>query len=76
MELVLSSARLLVAAVFALAGVAKSLDLAGSRKAAADFGLPVWLAALFGNALPFAELAIAVLLIPAATAWWAAVAPF
>jgi uncharacterized membrane protein YphA (DoxX/SURF4 family) len=38
-------ARLLLAAIFAAAGLAKLLDPAGSRKLVTDFGLPAFLAA-------------------------------
>jgi peroxiredoxin/uncharacterized membrane protein YphA (DoxX/SURF4 family) len=64
--------RLILAGVFALAGVTKLADLAGSRQAMRGFGVPERLASPLGVALPFAELAIAVLLLPVATAWWGA----
>jgi thiol-disulfide isomerase/thioredoxin/uncharacterized membrane protein YphA (DoxX/SURF4 family) len=66
-------ARLLLAAVFAAAGLAKLFDLAGSRKLVTDFGLPAVLAAPVGILLPLAELITAASLIPAASAWWGAV---
>ena len=40
MNLVLLLARLLLAAVFLVAGLAKLADLAGSRQALRDFGVP------------------------------------
>lgn len=68
MDEALLAARLLLAAVFAVAGAAKLADLAGSRAAVAGFGVPERLAGPIGTALPLAELATAVLLLPAATA--------
>ncbi|MGI9020517.1 MAG: MauE/DoxX family redox-associated membrane protein [Solirubrobacterales bacterium] len=68
MDEALLIARLILAAVFIVAGVAKLADLAGSRAAVAGFGVPERLAAPIGTLLPFAELATAVLLLPAATA--------
>src|SRR3712207_3473994 len=66
-------ARLLLALVFLVAGVAKLADRAGSRQAITDFGLPAQLAAPLGILLPLAELAAAAALIPASTAWWGAI---
>jgi peroxiredoxin len=66
-------ARLLLAAVFVVAGVAKLADREGSRKAVAEFGVPATLAAPLGILLPLVELAVAVALIPTATAFWGAV---
>lgn len=69
-----SLTQLALAAVFALAGVAKLADLSATRQAMVDFGLgPRW-AAVGARLLPIAELAVAVALIPAATARWGAVA--
>ncbi|HEX2186481.1 MAG TPA: TlpA disulfide reductase family protein, partial [Chloroflexota bacterium] len=45
----------------------------GSRKALVDFGVPAELASPLGLLLPLAELAVAVSLVPTATAWWGAV---
>jgi thiol-disulfide isomerase/thioredoxin/uncharacterized membrane protein YphA (DoxX/SURF4 family) len=63
------AAELLLAAVFAVAGVAKLLDLQGSQKAVAEFGLPEAAAPAIGFLLPVAELVTAVLLVlhPTAT---------
>jgi methylamine dehydrogenase accessory protein MauD len=72
MDLLTLFARLLLAAVFATAGVAKLADRAGSRRAAVDFGLPAALSAPLGALLPLAELAVAIALIPTASAWWGA----
>jgi methylamine dehydrogenase accessory protein MauD len=67
-------ARLLLIVIFSLAAVGKLADREGSRKAVADFGVPNGLAAPVALVLPFAELAIALLLIPGATARWGAAA--
>src|SRR5215210_7850679 len=72
MDTTLFIARLLLALVFLVAGVAKLADRTGSRQAVVDFGLPKFLAAPLGVLLPLAELAVAVALIPASTAWWGA----
>src|SRR5215217_5883216 len=72
MDAALLIARLVLAAVFSLAGVAKLADRAGSRKAVADFGVPSSLATPLATLLPLAELAVAAALIPAASAWWGA----
>jgi peroxiredoxin/uncharacterized membrane protein YphA (DoxX/SURF4 family) len=72
-DTVLLVLRLLLAGVFAVAGVAKLADLRGSRRAIVDFGLPAALAAPLGLLLPLAELLIAAALLPARTAWWGAV---
>lgn len=48
-------ARLALAAVFAVAGVAKLRDLAASRQAVASFGVPASLAPAVGVLLPVAE---------------------
>lgn len=69
---VLVSLRLLLAAVFLVAGLAKLADLAGSQQAMRDFGLPAFLAAPTGFLLPLAELVVAVALLPSSSAWWAA----
>jgi thiol-disulfide isomerase/thioredoxin len=51
-----------LAIVFTIAGGAKLLDLAGSRRAVAAFGVPVRLAGPIGTVLPAAELTTAALL--------------
>lgn len=71
---VLLAARLLVALVFAVAGVTKLVDLRGSRQAMEGFGLPPSLAEPAGLLLPLAELAVAAALIPGRTAWAASLA--
>ena len=73
MDAALLAARLLLSAVFAVAAVAKLLDLPGSRRAVADFGVPKRLVGPAGLALPMVELAVAGLLVPSTTAWWGAI---
>ena len=70
MALVLLIARLLLAVVFLVAGLAKLADLAGSRQALRDFGVPARLANPFGVLLPLAELAVVVALLLPISAWW------
>lgn len=72
MGLLLLLARVLLAAVFAIAGFGKLSDLAGSRKSLLDFGVPLALTPLLSFLLPMAELACAVALLPARFAWWGA----
>ena len=71
-QLALLLARLLLAAVFLLAGLAKFADPKGTSKALNNFGVPLALAHLFSLLLPLAELAVAVALVPVASAWYAA----
>ena len=73
MTLLLLFARLLLCAVFLVAGLAKLADLAGSRQAMRDFGVPNKLADFFGLLLPLTEIAVAVALVLPLTAWWGAV---
>lgn len=72
MSIVLLLARLVLVVVFLVAGVGKLLDLKGSQQAMRDFSLPNFLATPLGILLPLAELAVAVALIPTASAWWGA----
>ena len=62
-------ARLTLALVFAVAGVAKLLDLPGSRKSLGDFGVPTALTPAGALLLPLVELACTVALM---WARWAA----
>ena len=61
-------ASLFLAAVFAVAAVAKLRDRAGARRAAADFGVPARFGAPFAATLPVVELTVAVALVLPATA--------
>ncbi len=72
MGIVLLVARLLLGGVFLVAGVAKLADRPGSKQGLIDFGVPKSLAATLGILLPLTEVAVAVALIPTATAWWGA----
>lgn len=74
MDVALLVARLVLAAVFAVAGVSKLADLKGSQDAIKGFGLPEALAPSLGLLLPLAELTIAVTLLFGATAWAASLA--
>lgn len=60
-------ASLSLAAVFAAAGIAKLADHAGTRTAVREFGAPRWLVGPLARVLPLAELAVAILLLPAST---------
>jgi DoxX len=64
MALALLFARLLLAVVFLLAGLAKLADRPGSQKALRDFGVPEALARPMGLVLPIAEIALAALVSP------------
>ncbi len=66
--------RIVLAAVFAVAGLAKLLGAAGSRGALEGFGVPRRAARLAGTVLPVAELAITAGLLVPASAWWSALA--
>ncbi len=76
MEIILLLIRLFLAAIFALAGIGKLLDLEGSEKAVKDFGVPNDLAKPFALGLPIAEIIIALLLLPVSTAWFSAIGGF
>jgi len=67
-------ARLLLAAVFLVAGAGKLVDRAGSRQMARDFGVPAALTPSFGLLLPIVEIVVAIALLAPATAVWGAVA--
>ncbi|HEX2707627.1 MAG TPA: MauE/DoxX family redox-associated membrane protein, partial [Solirubrobacterales bacterium] len=67
-------ARIVLAAVFAVAGVGKLVRGSGTEATMAEFGVSDGLRRPLALALPLAELAIAVALLPAATAPWAGVA--
>ena len=69
---VLVIARLSLAAVFVIAGVAKLADRPGARQALADFDVPTRVIDLFVLLLPLAELAAATALVFPTTARWGA----
>ena len=68
----LLSIRCLLAVVFIVAAIGKLLDLEGSRRALAEFGVPVRVTGLGGVLLPVAELAVAISLLFVPTARWGA----
>ncbi|HEU5382583.1 MAG TPA: MauE/DoxX family redox-associated membrane protein, partial [Ktedonobacteraceae bacterium] len=70
--LALLLARLLLSAVFLLAGFAKLADLPGSQKVLHHFGVPEALARPLGIMLPLAELAVAAMLLSTQWAWYGA----
>jgi len=74
MDSILLALQLLLAAVFATAGIAKLLDQHGTRVALVRFGVPVRVVPVVGILLPLAELAVAVALIPVPSARWGALA--
>jgi len=68
----LASARLVLSAIFLVAGGAKLADPAGGRQALIGFGVPHRIAPALAIALPLAELAVALALIPVSLAWFGA----
>lgn len=68
METLELTARLGLAIVFALAGLAKLADRPGSQQALMAFGMPEVFTRPGSVLLPLAELAVAVMLVPASTA--------
>lgn len=72
-SLVLGS-RVVLAAVFAVAGTAKLLDQPGSRRSLADFGVPPPALPIAVLLLPLLEIATAVALIPPGSARWGGLA--
>jgi uncharacterized membrane protein YphA (DoxX/SURF4 family) len=76
MHVILLVARLLLAGVFIVAGVAKLADRAGSRQALQNFGVPLALSPILGILLPLAELAVAGALVSTTTAWAGAMGAF
>src|ERR1700730_14025295 len=66
-------ARLLLALVFGVAGIAKFADRTGSKKSLADFGVPSFLVGPLSVLLPLLELSCAFALVPARSAWWGAI---
>jgi methylamine dehydrogenase accessory protein MauD len=73
MPAILAVARLVLIAILAVAGITKLTDQPGTRKAVVGFGVPEELSATVAIALPIAELAIAVALLPETTTWFAAI---
>lgn len=73
MTVILILARILLSGVFALSGTTKLLDPDGSRSTMGDFGVPAQFQRAAAWGLPVAELIVAIGLLPAATARWAAI---
>jgi thiol-disulfide isomerase/thioredoxin len=70
----LTITRMVLAAIFLVAAISKLWSgLAKSRKTLTDFGVPPWLVASMSIVLPFAELCIACLLLPASSARFGAI---
>jgi uncharacterized membrane protein YphA (DoxX/SURF4 family) len=67
---VLLSTRLALTSIFIIAGIAKIADRNGSQQTLVDFGVPRRIAPALAIALPLAELAIALALIPIPLAWF------
>ncbi len=76
METILLLIRIILAAIFALAGIGKMLDLEGSKKAMRDFGVPEMLARPFSVGLPIVEIVVAILLLFTQSAWFGAIGGF
>ena len=76
MDALLLAARLILAAVFLVSGIAKLFDLSGSQAAMRSFGVPDSMAKSGGVLLPLVEIALAVLLVPVTTAKWGALLAF
>ena len=72
MGYLLLAARLILAGVLAVAALGKLADRPGSRQALVEFGVPIPLTAPLATLLPLAELAVAVALLPVASAWFGA----
>ena len=70
MEFVDLVARLVLSLVFIVSGIAKLRDKQGTHKAVLTFGVPRTLVEPTAIGLPALELVLAVLLVPAPTAWW------
>jgi thiol-disulfide isomerase/thioredoxin len=64
------ASRALLAAIFAVSGVAKLATRSRTRDSFAEFGVPTRIAGMCAVVLVGAELAVAVLLLPIATAWY------
>jgi len=73
MSLILLIICLALSLVFGVAGIAKLLDLRGTREAVINFGVPEPFANAAKFLLPAFEIAIAAGLLVPATAWWSAI---
>jgi peroxiredoxin len=68
------AARAVLAVVFALAGIAKLGDPAGTGQMLRAFGLPRAATGAFARLLPLVELAVAIALVPSVSGQWGALA--
>jgi peroxiredoxin/uncharacterized membrane protein YphA (DoxX/SURF4 family) len=73
MDIALLIVRLILAAIFGVAGTAKLLDLEGSEKAVVGFGVPKVLAKPVSIILPICEVLIAVSLLLIEFSWFGAI---
>jgi thiol-disulfide isomerase/thioredoxin len=73
MQVIVLVARLVLAGTFAIAGLAKLTDRAGTAKAFVDFGIPDALARPGSVILPLLEFVVAVALLPVPSAWFGAI---
>lgn len=74
MDIFLLLIRLLLAAVFLLAGIGKLLDRQGSEEALRSFDVPAPLVKPAAAVLPWAEIALAVILLFNSISWFGAIA--
>jgi thiol-disulfide isomerase/thioredoxin/uncharacterized membrane protein YphA (DoxX/SURF4 family) len=74
MGTIVLAARLLLAVVFATAGIAKLHDRPGTRTALGEFGVPSFALSAGSLLLPLAELVTAVALVPQQSAQWGGLA--
>lgn len=70
--MIIVALQLVLAAVLGIAAVGKFLDSGGSHRAVSEFGVPRRLVTPIVTALPAFEMTVAVLILPGATARWAA----
>jgi peroxiredoxin len=72
MTISLILARIALIIVFAIAGLAKLSDRAGTRKALLSFGFPKLFVSPLGILLPLAEIIVVAMLLPTASVWYGA----
>ena len=72
MDIVLLIVRLSLFVIFAWSGLTKLADLDGTRKAFLDFGVPEAVRHPLAVVLPLGELAVALSILLARSAWWGA----
>jgi thiol-disulfide isomerase/thioredoxin len=72
-DVLLLAGRLLLAAVFGLAGISKLVSVSRAREGVIEFGVPTALATPITVALISGELAVAIVLLRSATLWYGAI---